>query len=44
MTLPDPQTRPQIQIGDTVREMTQEEYEIYLEQQAQSGASAGISD
>jgi hypothetical protein len=44
MNLPNPQTRPDIQIGNTVREMTEEEYEIYLVQQQQGGASAGITD
>jgi hypothetical protein len=31
MTLPDPQTRPNIQIDNIVREMTEEEYETLLE-------------
>jgi hypothetical protein len=37
-------TKPLIQIDDEVREMTDEEYEIYLEEQKQDGASAGIGD
>jgi hypothetical protein len=31
MTLPDPQTRPNIQIDNIVREMTEEEYAQLLE-------------
>jgi len=37
-------TRPNIQIDDEVREMTDEEYEAYCEEQKQYGASAGIGD
>jgi hypothetical protein len=37
-------TKPLIQIDDEIREMTDEEYEVYLEEQKQVGASAGIVD
>jgi hypothetical protein len=37
-------TKPFIQIDDLTREMTDEEYEVYLEQQKQGGASAHIVD
>ena len=37
-------TRPFIQIGDETREMTDEEYEVYVEQQSNCGASADIVD
>jgi hypothetical protein len=35
-------TKPFIQIDDETREMTDEEYEVYLEQQKDCGASAAI--
>jgi ribosomal protein L29 len=37
-------TKPLVQIDDEIREMTDEEYEAYLEEQKNSGASAGIVD
>jgi hypothetical protein len=37
-------TKPLVQIDDEIREMTDEEYEIYLEQQKDCGASADIVD
>jgi hypothetical protein len=37
-------TKPLIQIDDETREMTDEEYEVYLEEQKHLGASAGIAD
>jgi ribosomal protein L29 len=37
-------TKPLIQIDDEIREMTDEEYEVYLEEQKHVGASADIVD
>jgi hypothetical protein len=37
-------TRPNIQIGDEVREMTEQEYAIYLEEIADSGLSPETSN
>ena len=36
-------SRPNIQIDDEVREMTEEEYEVYLQHLAECGASADLT-